>query len=140
MHLACPNCLTKNRLPDERLQDGPSCGKCGAPLMNAEPVALDDTSFMRFNEGSDLPVVVDFWAEWCGPCKMMGPQFTAAAAQLPHVRFAKVDTEAAPQTSARHLIRSIPTMVLFRQGKEVARASGAMSSADIGRWLHAQLG
>lgn len=140
MHLVCPKCLAKNRVPEERLHDAPSCGRCGAPLMAAEPVVLDDASFARFTEGSDLPVVVDFWAEWCGPCKMMGPQFAAAAVQLPQVRFAKLDTEASPQTSVRHRIRSIPTMVLFRQGQEVARTSGAMSAADIGRWLHSQLG
>ncbi len=135
MHLVCPACFAKNRVPDERLGDAPACGKCGAPLLAAEPVALDDSNFSRFTEGSDLPVVVDFWAEWCGPCKMMGPQFASAASRLPQVRFAKVDTEAAPKTSIRHRIRSIPTMVLFRQGQEVARMSGAMSAADIQRWI-----
>lgn len=140
MHLVCPTCLAKNRVPDERLHDAPSCGKCGTSLMAAEPITLDDASFARFTEGTDLPVIVDFWAEWCGPCKMMGPQFTAAASQLPQVRFAKVDTEASPQTSVRHRIRSIPTMVLFRQEQEIARTSGAMAAADIGRWLQSQLG
>ena len=138
MQLVCPQCLARNRVPDERLHEAPSCGKCGAPLMNGAPVELDDDSFARFTEGTDLPVVVDFWAEWCGPCKMMGPQFASAAARLPQVRFAKVDTEAAQQTSVRHRIRSIPTMVLFRHGREVARVSGAMSAADIQRWLQSQ--
>ncbi len=139
MHLVCPNCLTKNRVPDERIQDSPVCGKCGESLMRAEPIKLDDTSFSRFIEGSDLPVVVDFWADWCGPCKMMAPQFSAAAEKMPMLVFAKVDTEASPQASARYRIRSIPTMVLFKGGQEIARTSGAMSTNDIERWIQSQV-
>ena len=139
MQLVCPHCLAKNRVPDDRLHDQPVCGKCGAALMAAEPVALDDQSFARFIEGSGLPVLVDFWAEWCGPCKMMAPQFAAAAVQMPDVRFVKVDTEAAPQTSMRYRIRSIPTMALFKNGAELARISGAMSAADITRWVRGAL-
>ena len=140
VHLVCPDCGAKNRLPQARLGDSPACGKCGAALMRAEPVALGDDNFARFVEGTGLPVLVDFWAAWCGPCKMMAPQFEAAARQMPGVRFVKVDTDASPQTSARFRIRSIPTLALFRNGVEVARTSGAMSAADIQRWVNSQPG
>lgn len=139
MQLVCPNCLTKNRVPDERLQDSPVCGKCGETLMPAEPIKLDDASFSRFIEGSDLPVVVDFWADWCDPCKMMAPQFSAAAQKMRTLRFAKVDTEASPQASVRFRIRSIPTMILFKGGQEIARTSGAMSASEIERWVQSQI-
>ena len=138
MQLVCTNCGAKNRVPDARLDDHPQCGKCGTPLLDGEPFALNDASFARYVEGTELPVVVDFWADWCGPCKMMAPHFATAAGQLPRIRFAKLDTEASPQTSQRFNIRSIPTMVLLRDGKEVARRSGAMSSADISRWLQTE--
>ena len=140
VHLVCPDCGAKNRLPQARLGDSPACGKCGAALMRSEPVALGDNDFGRFVEGTGVPVLVDFWADWCGPCKVMAPQFEAAARQMPGVRFVKVDSDASPATSARFRIRSIPTLVLFRQGAEVARTSGAMSAADIQRWVNSQPG
>ena len=122
-------------MPDERREDGPTCGKCGKPLFDGHPVALDEAGFHAHVERSTLPVLVDFWAPWCGPCRMMAPQFEAAAERMePFVRLAKVDTEAQQALAARFGIRSIPTLALFLEGKEIARQSGAMNAADILRW------
>lgn len=133
--VACPRCNALNRVPQARLADAPKCGKCGDALFAARPVALDAAGLHAHVERAQLPVLVDFWAPWCGPCRMMAQQFEAAAAQLePRVRLAKIDTEAQPALGSRFDIRSIPTLVLFRQGHELARQSGALGTADIARW------
>jgi thioredoxin 2 len=139
MHIACPACGSTNRVPEERLDDAPVCGRCGAPLLPAEPIALGDAALPRYLAGTQMPVVVDFWAEWCGPCKMMAPNFAAAATRLPRVRFVKVDSDQAPLASARLNIRSIPTMVLFRAGEELARVSGALPATALVSWIQSHL-
>lgn len=133
--LACPRCLAANRVLADRVGEGPACGKCRAPLLDGKPVALDDASFDPFLDRTALPVVVDFWAAWCGPCRTMAPAFERAAGELKtQVRFAKVDTEAAQGLAARYGIRSIPTMILFRSGQEVDRISGALDARAIIGW------
>lgn len=138
--LSCPHCAAMNRVPLQRLAEAPKCGRCHLALFTAAPFVLTPANFDAHALRSELPLLVDFWAPWCGPCLQMAPGFAAAAKQLePAMRLAKVDTEAERDLGARFAIRSIPTLVLFARGREVARHSGAIGTAQIVQWSRTHL-
>jgi thioredoxin 2 len=139
-HIICPHCHITNRVHADQLDSAPDCGQCKQSLFNAHSVSLDEAAFDKHVARSHIPILVDFWAPWCGPCRQMAPAFEQAAAQLePRVRVVKVDTEAVPNLAARFNIRSIPTLALFIDGREVARRPGALGANDIVRWARSNI-
>lgn len=138
-HLVCPQCRSINRVPAARLTEHPNCGQCHRPLFNGHPIDLTAADFDRHASQADIPLVVDFWAPWCGPCRMMAPAYEQAAKTLePHFRLAKVNTEEERTLATRFGIVSIPTMIVFRGGREVARQPGALGPQEIVRWIRSQ--
>jgi thioredoxin 2 len=140
LHLTCPHCDAVNRIPEARLAESPNCGRCHRALFAGAAMTLTDANADTVLARTDIPVVVDCWAAWCGPCRQFAPTFEKAAAALePKIRFAKLDTDAQPRTSARFGIRSIPTLILFGGGREIARESGALPYGALMQWLQQHL-
>lgn len=138
--VVCPHCAAPNRVAAARLADQGNCGKCKQALFQGRPVELNAANFDAHTGRSELPVVVDFWAPWCGPCRSMAPAFEQAALELePSVRLAKLNTENEPQLAARFAIRSIPTLAIFRGGREIARQSGALDAGSLKSWIRSHI-
>ncbi len=137
MIIMCPHCSGLNRVPDEKLSTQAICGKCKNHLFTGQPIEMTGEQFLRALHKTDQPLVVDFWAPWCGPCQGFAPVFAQAATQLePNVRLIKINTEAEPQIAGQFNIRSIPTLAVFKNGKELNRMSGAMDLARLTQWVH----